>query len=181
MQLAKAYGRALYELASETDEQELMLEELRKLSECFSQEPDFTRLLCCRSVAVEERIGVLEEVFSGRIHPYLLNFMRLLCRRGAMGELSECAAVFCRLYYNDFGLTEAHVESAAPLAEDQKTALRKRLEQISGKKVVLAIDVNPRLIGGVRVEMDGRRLDNTIQTRLSRLRRSLNENELERR
>ena len=38
-------------------------------------------------------------------------------------------------------------------------------------KLITAVD--PSLIGGVRVEMDGRRYDNTIQDRLGRLKRSL--------
>jgi uncharacterized repeat protein (TIGR03843 family) len=55
----------------------------------------------------------------------------------------------------------------------EMAALRVRLAHISGRQVKLITAVDPSLIGGVRVEMDGRRYDNTIQDRLGRLRRSL--------
>ena len=48
-----------------------------------------------------------------------------------------------------------------------------RLSKISGRQVKLITTVDPALIGGVRVEMDGRCYDNTIQDRLGRLKRSL--------
>ena len=52
-------------------------------------------------------------------------------------------------------------------------ALRQKLAHISNRRVSLIAKVDPALIGGVRVEMEGKRYDNTIQDRLGRLKRSL--------
>lgn len=174
--LAEEYGRALYELAAEEDVPDSILEELGVLAQCFAQEPDFLRLLDCRAIDIEERLGVLEDAFAGKVQPYLMNFMMILCRRGAMHAFDECAAAYRHLFNRDFGLTEARVTTAVPLTDAQTVALRKRLEQISGKRVSLLAGVDPQLIGGVRVEMDGRRLDNTLKMQLEQLRRSLTAN-----
>ena len=51
--------------------------------------------------------------------------------------------------------------------------VRGRLCVISGKTVELELQIDPAVIGGLRVEMDGRRYDNTIQNRLDRMRYNL--------
>ena len=72
-----------------------------------------------------------------------------------------------------FGIVEARVTSAVALSDDDQAALRQKLQEMSHKTVSLITRVDPTLIGGIRVEMDGKRYDNTIQNKLSRLKQSL--------
>ena len=67
----------------------------------------------------------------------------------------------------------ANGETVVALNEDELAALRVKLAHISGRQVKLITTIDTSVIGGVRVEMDGRRYDNTIQDRLGRLKRSL--------
>ena len=172
-ELAREYGAGLYELAAEENIREEIHEQLNALRESFRENPDFLRLLGTHGIRLEERFSVLDEVLAGRVHPYILNFMKILCERGAIGAFGDCAAYFHRRFNDDFGITEANVVTAVPLTQERAEALRKKLEGMSGKKVVLIQTVDPQLIGGVCVEMDGRRMDNSIQTQLEQFRRSL--------
>lgn len=165
----------LYELAQEENLHREIHDALSAVAEIFRQNPDFVRLLGTHGVALEERFAVLDDVLKGRVHPYILNFMKILMERGIIGAFEACVQVYHRQYNQDFGLGEAHVTTAVPLSRANAEALRKRLEEISGKKITLIESVDPKLLGGVRVEMDGHRMDNTIQTRLEALRRSLAE------
>lgn len=174
-EFAKEYGEGLYELAAEENIREEVHAQLNALAECFRQDPDFIRLLATPSIRLEERFAVLEEVFRDKVHPYVINFMKILCERGAAGAFAECAAWFHRRFNEDFGLTEARVVTAVPLTEASARALREKLERVSGKKVTLIESVDPSLLGGVRVEMDGHRLENSIRMRLDQLRRDLTE------
>ena len=80
--------------------------------------------------------------------------------------------------YNEaYGIAEAQVVSASELDEAQQAALKAKLEELSGKQVVLHLNVDASLIGGLRVDLEGRRYDNSIRTRLDRMRRSLMETE----
>lgn len=174
-ELAREYGAGLYELAAEENLREEIHDQLNALLRIFQENPDFLRLLDIHGIRLEERFGVLDDSLGGRVHPYILNFMKILCERSAIGSFGDCVAYFHRRYNADFGMIEAYVTTAVPLSDGNVDALRKKLEAISGKKVTLIQSVDPKLIGGVRVEMDGHRLDNTVQTRLEQLRRSLTE------
>lgn len=174
---AREYGNALFELAMEEGIAAQIHEELGMLRDCFREQPEYIALLDARNLEIESRKALLEEAFSGRVHVYLLNFLKLLTERGGVRLFGECADFFRMRYNETHGIAEAQVTSAAELDAEQRLALKRKLEEISGKQVVLHLRVDADLIGGLRVDLEGRRYDNSIRTRLDRMRRGLMETE----
>lgn len=170
---AKEYGEALYELSRDERLLEDMHEELREIDALLKQSPDFIKLLSSRAIERTERIRVVDETFGGRAHPYIVSFMKLLVEKERIGCLPDCVKHFHQRYLDDLGIVEAHVVSAVPLTPNDEEALRQKLERLSHKKVAMIAKVDPSIIGGVSVEIDGRRYDNTIQNKLGRLRQRL--------
>ncbi len=171
--LAREYGEGLYELARDEELRPMLHEQLLDIMAVLKQEPDFIRLLTSRAVERSNRLRVVDETFGDRVHPYIANFMKLLVQKEHFDAFPLCCEWFHQRYNEDYGIVEASVTSAVALTEEQRAALRVRLSKLSGKQVSLNETVDPAVIGGVRVEMDGRRYDNTIQDRLGRLRVSL--------
>ncbi len=171
--LAREYGMGMYELAREENILEEIHDQLRMVDDCFEQNPDFLSLLNAASIPLAERFSVLEDVLSGRVHQYIVNFIKILMRRGAIHSFKECVQVYHVQFNKDFGLCEAKVVSAAPLNRKSAEALRAKLEEISGKHIILIEEVDASLLGGLRVEMEGHRMDNSIQSRVENLRRVL--------
>lgn len=171
--LAREYGEGLYELAREEELRPMIHEQLMDISALLKQEPDFIRLLCSRAVERTQRLKVVDDTFADRVHPYVTNFMKLLVQKEHFDAFLLCCEWFHQRYNDDYGIVEARVTSAVPLTEEQRAALRVKLSGISGKQVSLIESIDKAVLGGIRVEMDGRRYDNTIQDRLGRLRVSL--------
>ena len=147
----------------------------RALRESFGGEPRYVQLLQTHALSKEERLGILDEAFRGRVHPYVLNFMKLLLERGALSALPDCARHFHARWCQEKGVVEARVTAAAPLTDAQRASLAKKLGEIAGKRVELLIHIDPAVMGGLRVDMEGRRYDNTIRHRLDLMRRRLAE------
>lgn len=171
--IAKEYGGALYALCLEEGISQEVLDELRVLTEAFYENPRFVRLLSNLGMAKEERVRILDESFRGRIHLYLLNFLKILCERGSIGELAGCYAEYRARYNEDNGIIEAIVTSAVPLSSALRARLTERLNAVTGKRISLNERVNPALIGGIRLEMNGKRYDNSVQDRLDQIRSAL--------
>ena len=55
----------------------------------------------------------------------------------------------------------------------QTEQLRQKLETITGKKIDLETKVDPSVLGGIRLDIEGTELDGTVQNRLASLRRSI--------
>lgn len=172
-EFAKMYGGSLYELAAEEGADARILTELDQCRALLAEHPDYLRLLSTPSLPKKERCGLLDEALRGEVHPYLLNFLKILCERGQLRQLADCARAF-RLRYNaDHGILEATVVSAVALTPDQAGRLRRKLETVTGKTIDLQCRVDPGVLGGIRLDMDGTELDGTVKNRLAGLRTSI--------
>lgn len=167
--LTREYGEGLYALCAEENLTERVMEELEALTEQFREQPDFLRLLANRSLRREERLTILDETLRGRVHPYVLNYLKLLLEKGLLPDFCESVKVYRAAYYRENGFAEAVATVAAPLGDEQRRRLTQKLCEMSGKKILLKEKLDPSLLGGVTVELDGRRYDNTLRRRLSDL------------
>ena len=81
----------------------------------------------------------------------------------------EEKAEYDRLMREDHNTVRGRVSSAVPLTETQLTVLAARMGETLGKHVLLEGTVSPSLIGGIRVEIDGRVWDGSLRGRLEEL------------
>ena len=172
-ELAREYGEGLYALCVEEDLSADMLSELQELKRCLREQPDFFRLLSNMSLGKEERVGILDSALRGQVHPYLLNFLKILCERGAPNEFEGCEAAYRESYNRDHSVVEASVTTSAPLDEKQRARLMEKLHKMTGSEVHLSEKVDASVIDGVLLEMNGQRYDNTLRHRLETIRQTL--------
>lgn len=174
-QTARLYGGSLYELAAGEQLTETMMQQMREIRQIFRENPDYLRVLNEPSIPKKERTGLLDAAFGGQAEPYLVNFLKLLCERGLLREYAGCCDEFTRRYNEEHGIAEAVVTAAVALSGAQMEALQKKLEKLCGKKVSLSQRKDPAVLGGLRVELEGKMLDGTVQGRLSGISRKLDE------
>ena len=164
--IAETYAEGLYSLALEEGLTDVILEQLKVLDEGFKQEPDFLKILAAPNLAKQERIGIIDQSFRGRVEPYVLNFMKILTEKGYIRHFSDCCTAFRKKYNDDHNILAVRAVTAVSLSEKQVQALQSKLEKITGKKVELSTRVDETLLGGVLLDYDGKRVDGTIKSRL---------------
>ena len=170
---ARMYGGSLYDLAAEEGLEPRILGELEQAAQLLKANPDYLRLLSTPSIPKKERCGLLDEALRGQVHLYVLNFLKILCEKGTLRELSGCTRAY-RLRYNQaHGILEATATSAVPMTAQQTQALHAKLEKLTGKTIDLKTKVDPGVLGGIRLDMEGTELDGTVQNRLAALRRDI--------
>ena len=172
-EIARMYGGSLYDLAAEEGLETRVLEELDEAAKLIRDDPEYLRLLSTPSIPKKERCALLDEAFRGQVHLYVLNFLKILCENGTLRELPGCARAYRIRYNAAHGILEATATSAVPLTEEQKTALRQKLEATTGKTIHLAAKVDKAVLGGIRLDIEGTELDGTVQNRLATLRRNI--------
>lgn len=164
--IGSSYAQALYDLAKDEQLETTLLEQMQSLNAAFSQEPAFLRLLAAPNLAKEERCAIIDSSFRHRVHPYLLNFLKILCQKGYARHFPECCKAFRQLYNEDHGIVSVLAVSAVTLSLEQMERLTGKLEKVTRKKVILENRVDPACLGGVRLDYDGKRLDGTVRNRL---------------
>ena len=168
------YGGALYELAASEKLEQIILDQLQLLAESFSQEPEFIKLLSSRSLSKEERCRILDDSFSGKLHPYVVNFLKILTEKGYVRQFPDCYAAYRIRYNADHNILPVTAITAVALNEEQASRLQEKLEKLTNKTVELTNRIDPQVLGGVRLDFDGKSMDDTLAHRLASVRNLLN-------
>ena len=173
-EVGNVYGESLYELAKEENLTKLIGDQLAVLQQAFRQEPDFIRLLSSPNLTKTERCQILDDSFRGRVHGYLLNFLKILTEKGYMRYFSDCCDAYTEHYDQDNGILRVDAVSAVELTDAQKEKLMQKLSRITGKEIALRNRIDPAVLGGIRLDYDGQRLDDTVSHRMDAIRDLLN-------
>lgn len=172
-EFAREYGDGLYALCAEENLTEQVLAELQMLRQVFREQPDFCRLLSNMALSKQERVSILDQALRGQVHPYVLNFLKILCERGGLGEFEGCESAFRENYNRDHRVVEATVTTSQPLSDGERSRLAARVKEMTGSDVHLTEKVDASVIDGVLLEMNGQRFDNTVRHRLEEIRRAM--------
>ena len=170
-EFGREYGEGLYALCAEEHIERDALREVQVLKESFRENGDFIRLLGNLTLPKEQRVAIVDDTLKGSVHEYVLNFIKILVERGAVSEFSSCADAYRDRYGKAHDIAEAEVTTATALSDEQRKALTERLERMTGQKIRLKEHVRPEVVGGVLLELNGKRYDNTVRQRLDNIRR----------
>ena len=122
-EFGREYGDGLYELCTEEGLDERVLGELECLKTLLKEQPDFVRLLMNMTLSRDERLSIADSALRGQVHPYVLNFIKILVERGAVSEFSSCAEAYRDRYGKAHDIAQADVTTATALSDAQRKAL----------------------------------------------------------
>ena len=172
-EVGSVYAEALYSLAREEGLSDAILQQLKILDSCFTQEPDFLRLLGAPNLPKSERCQILDDSFRGKVEPYLLNFLKILTEKGYIRQFSNCVEAYRDLYNQENGILPVTAITAVALTDAQSAKLTEKLRMITGKQIELLNKLDPTVLGGMRLDYDGKRVDDTVAHRMDAVRNML--------
>lgn len=174
-EIANTYAEALFLLACEEDLDHAIGQQLSALRQAFAQEPDFIRLLSNPALPKEARCRILDDSFRDQVQPYVLNFLKILTEKGYMRHFDRCCQAYRDRYNEAHNILPVTATTALPLTDSQQQRLTAKLASLTGKTVELTNRLEPTVLGGVRLDYDGKQVDDTIAHRMDAV-RSLLEN-----
>ena len=172
--LSVIYASALFDLAVRHDALDEFLDQAVFLRDSLSS-ADCQRMLSHPQITAAEKHEFFRVAFSGKIHEDLLGFLYLLADKNREVYLiSALGALIGNIERHNKKVT-ARVLSAAPYDEKQAESLRVTLSAKLDKHVELDLSVDPSVIGGPYIFVDGYYIDWTVKKRLRDLTVSLKE------
>ena len=168
--VARRYARALMQLASEQGMIERYHEELAAFAGAVGSDARIGVFLaspaCGKEAKCELVAGLIGSLSLSRT---IADFLRLLLDKKRMELLPSIIAEY-RSFADDFaGVLRSSVTSALPLSEKQVEDIRRALETVTGKKIILTVSEDPELIGGVVTRIGDKVFDGSIRTQLARI------------
>lgn len=171
-QVGALYAKALLGAAgSKTDEIVSQLEAVVK--ECLDRFPALEQALGSPNIAQEEKEAMLDRIFGGKLDKLLLNFIKVLCRRGRAESLRAVQVTASTLRDEQLGRLHVQVTSALKLDDAQRSAIRAQLKQAFGKDAVLEEQTDSALLGGIVLRIGDKVYDGSVLGKMQQLRQSV--------
>ena len=166
------YAQAIYDLAKEENKIDI-------INECFIvvnksiENNDFMELLSSPKLTKEEKKNILTKVY-GKLDSIFLDFMYVLIDNNRINRISYIYDYYNQLIKIEHNILHIEAYSVKELTKTQIDNLRKTLSSYyNGKTLEIENIVDPKLIGGVRIECNGKTLDVTLKKSLANMKDSL--------
>jgi F-type H+-transporting ATPase subunit delta len=171
---ARRYARALLDVASEKKAADAIAAELRSMVGVIAAHKDLASLLAHPAVSAERKRKLVGAVAArAQASELLTRLLTLLGERDRLALLPAVAEAYTQLLNASRGVVAAEAVSAVPLDDAQAREVSRALGALLGREVALSARVDPRLLGGMLVTMNGRTYDGSVRARLAELRRRL--------
>ena len=171
--MPSSYANALFALCQSNEERSLYAQALREFDISLKQHKEIMVFLSSPDIEEQEKITVIGKALDAYKLTHLLPFIRTIISHHRMGAFSRIVEAYVSLVNQELGVLEGYIYSSSKLSEEELAAIIKAFEQKLNKKVVLKNILDPSLIGGVRVSLDGKVYDSSIKGRLDDLRLQL--------
>ena len=170
--VSKTYGDALFEVALEEDKLDQFLEEVKAVKAAVDENQDLFKLMSHPKVVKEEKIKVVEDIFSGKVSRELVGLIRMIVDKGHFEQIDSVFTYFIDEVKEYRNIGTAYVTSALELTDAQKSAIEKRLLETT-KYVTFEMhyNVDAAIIGGLVIRIGDRVVDSSVRTKLAVLTR----------
>ena len=167
--VARRYARAIFAVAEEQGARDQIGAELQLLG-ALAEDPQIAAGLANPLLSSQARRGLAGTIADNlKLSPTTRNFISLLADHRRLDQLVGIAREFTRILDRQMHRVRATIRSAVPLDEAQRQQLVAAFERKLGQTVLAEMAVDPQLLGGVVVDIEGTVYDGSVRTQLQSL------------
>ncbi|UCG08627.1 MAG: ATP synthase F1 subunit delta [Desulfobacterales bacterium] len=176
--IARRYAKALLLIGKEDDQVEAYREELQRFANLLDQETELYQAVTNPLYDAAGRRLLLQALIEKLgLSKVMASYLMLLFDKGRMGYIGDITNFYRKLADELKGIARASLVSAAALPSETIEKIRTGLSQKTGKNVILEVEQDPSLIGGIVTKIGDLVLDGSIKTQLANIRESLRRGE----
>lgn len=168
--IARRYAKALVQLGAEEGAVEKFNTELSAINALLAGNPGLSSIFKSPAYRIEAKREILREIIGKLgLSGTVANFLQLILDRSRLAFLPQITESFSAFADELSGVIRPTLSSGLPLDKSQVEAIKEALEKSTGKKVVLNVEVEPTLIGGVVTKIGGTVYDGSVRTQLDKI------------
>ena len=171
--VARRYAEAFVNALEASGRLETGLGELDQIGRVYGQSRPLRRFLGSPEIGPGEKERLLDRVLAAGCSPETRGLLRLLLKKGRMEQLPAVHDEAKEVSERRQGVVRGFVATAHPVSSGETDRLAQAVGKAMGKRVILERQVDPSLIGGVRVTVGSTLLDGSVRTQLEKVREQL--------
>jgi F-type H+-transporting ATPase subunit delta len=172
--LGTVYAKALIGAMEKVGKTEEVLEELGAfIAEGLDPFPRFDATMCSPRGPQESKERALERAFRGKLSPQLLDFLKVLARRGRFDAIRAVHQAARKILNDLRGRVEVHLTTAEPIDSATREMILGKLRSSLKTEIDLKTHLDPKLLGGLLIRVGDTVYDGSLANQLARLRNEL--------
>ena len=169
--IARPYAEALFKSAPVSEAQSITTQ-LTELAQVAGNE-QLRSFADSPRATVDQVFEVATAATKAALGGRVKNLLRLLLENGRLSALPEITAQFKALVNAQQGSSDATIYSAFVIEPAQLAELVTALEKRFDRKLKVWVEIQPELIGGIRVVVGDEVLDTSVKARLEQMKVAL--------
>lgn len=165
-----SYAAALFSLAKEEKKLSEYSSALSEVGKNLKDNSDYSAILYSYAIPKEEKYALIKKVYSGFGLPSLVGFLSVLADHHLFPYFEKVEREYVRMSNDALGIKEGIVYSPTLLDADSLHSIEEALGKKLSSEVHLDNRVDKGLLGGVKVALDGKLYDGSLETKLETLR-----------
>jgi F-type H+-transporting ATPase subunit delta len=175
--VATRYAKSLIDLAAEMNSLDQVHADMLFWQEVCQSSRDLVNMFTSPVIQGDKKMKVLQRIGPDHLGPFTGAFVGLLIRKGRENDFPEIITAFLEQYNVLKDIHTARLTTAVAVSEGVQQAFKDKLKnELSLANVVLDAVVDPRLIGGFTLEVDGKMVDASVERDLHDIRKQFMQN-----
>ncbi|MDO8730155.1 MAG: ATP synthase F1 subunit delta [Candidatus Omnitrophota bacterium] len=171
--VARRYAEAFVNALEGSNRLAVGLEELDQVAGMYGQSKELQRFLGSPEIGPEDKERVLDRALAAGAAPEMMGLLRLLLKKDRVENLPVVNEAAKAVSEARQGVVRGQVATAHAISSAETERLAQAVGKAIGKRVILDRQVDPSLIGGVRVTVGGTLLDGSVRAQLENVRKQL--------
>lgn len=164
------YALALYQLAQENSELDRIENETRSIKDLLKENFEFVSLVKDPTYNKNEQLQIID-IISKKFNfsKTFTNFLSLLCFKRRLFFLDRILSFFLKLISKGKGEIQAKLSSSKELSKSEIENIQQELSENFTSKIKLDYKYEPKLIGGLIIQVGSIMIDTSIKNKLKQL------------
>ncbi len=171
--VSKNYAKALIEVAKETNSFDSFKVQLQEVQEVLASSRDLCIVMANSSISVSKKSEILDSLFTGKLDPKILNFLKLLVSKNRFGELDSIINSYSDIIDKLSNKKNVEIVSSVNLNFETKSNILFKLEHKLQCEVVPHWSVDESIIAGLQFKFDDYVIDSSVRNKIENLSKNI--------
>lgn len=170
---AKKYAEALFEVTENSNATNSVIDDVNLISDTFCENSELRTFMSNPIIKLEDKKDAIKQIFEGKVSETAMNFLYLLADNSRFDAIFEIKNAYIELIKQKQNLMTVKAVTAVEMKDYLKEKLKRKLEEKLSKQVEIEYSIDPEIVGGMIVEIDGKTIDNSVVTKLKNIKKQL--------
>lgn len=170
------YAKALFLTATETEQQEAVMADMRLVNEVCAENRELNVVFCNPVIKEDKKMGILNDLFADKVTKLSMLFLHFVVKKHRSVNLKGISNAYMEIYRDAHNIELTELVTAVEVDPNSVELIKKLVSDYTHKEVELQATTSDKMLGGFCLSFDNNMYDARIRTKIRKLRAEFGKN-----